>query len=317
MGIRLLLMDDYMCEILIIGTGPAGLSAGVYCGRANRETIILDGKEPSSLAKTKEIQNWLGEKSIVGNELLKKFRSHAESFDNVKIINGDVISLMIGMGTNMISTRTANITSDAVIIATGTGKRNEVIKGESSLIGYGISYCALCDGPLYRGKEVYLYGNDEELIEDALELEQMGCNVHIITNKDTKELPEQIKDAINKDIEIIDNTEIVEAISDSEGIIEKILYKSTISGSEEIIETKLDCLFILSHVPSNSIFKKAGIELDGNKNIKVNDEQETNIKGVFAAGDCTGGLFQVVFAAAEGARAGINACKYLRQLKKE
>jgi len=310
-------MDDYMCEILIIGTGPAGLSAGVYCGRANRETIILDGKEPSSLAKTKEIQNWLGEKSIVGNELLKKFRSHAESFDNVKIINGDVISLMIGMGTNMISTRTANITSDAVIIATGTGKRNEVIKGESSLIGYGISYCALCDGPLYRGKEVYLYGNDEELIEDALELEQMGCNVHIITNKDTKELPEQIKDAINKDIEIIDNTEIVEAISDSEGIIEKILYKSTISGSEEIIETKLDCLFILSHVPSNSIFKKAGIELDGNKNIKVNDEQETNIKGVFAAGDCTGGLFQVVFAAAEGARAGINACKYLRQLKKE
>ena len=317
MGIRLLLMDDYMCEMLIIGTGPAGLSAGVYCGRANRETIILDGKEPSSLAKTKEIQNWLGEKSIVGNELLKKFRSHAESFDNVKIINGDVISLMIGMGTNMISTRTANITSDAVIIATGTGKRNEVIKGESSLIGYGISYCALCDGPLYRGKEVYLYGNDEELIEDALELEQMGCNVHIITNKDTKELPEQIKDAINKDIEIIDNTEIVEAISDSEGIIEKILYKSTISGSEEIIETKLDCLFILSHVPSNSIFKKAGIELDGNKNIKVNDEQETNIKGVFAAGDCTGGLFQVVFAAAEGARAGINACKYLRQLKKE
>lgn len=317
MGIRLLLMDDYMSEILIIGAGPAGLSAGVYCGRANRETIILDGKEPSSLAKTKEIQNWLGEKSIVGNELLKKFRSHAESFDNVKIINGDVISLMIGMGTNMISTRTANITSDAVIIATGTGKRNEVIKGESSLIGYGISYCALCDGPLYRGKEVYLYGNDEELIEDALELEQMGCNVHIITNKDTKELPEQIQDAINKDIEIIDNTEIVEAISDSEGIIEKILYKSTISGSEEIIETKLDCLFILSHVPSNSIFKKAGIELDGNKNIKVNDEQETNIKGVFAAGDCTGGLFQVVFAAAEGARAGINACKYLRQLKKE
>lgn len=310
-------MDDYMSEILIIGAGPAGLSAGVYCGRANRETIILDGKEPSSLAKTKEIQNWLGEKSIVGNELLKKFRSHAESFDNVKIINGDVISLMIGMGTNMISTRTANITSDAVIIATGTGKRNEVIKGESSLIGYGISYCALCDGPLYRGKEVYLYGNDEELIEDALELEQMGCNVHIITNKDTKELPEQIQDAINKDIEIIDNTEIVEAISDSEGIIEKILYKSTISGSEEIIETKLDCLFILSHVPSNSIFKKAGIELDGNKNIKVNDEQETNIKGVFAAGDCTGGLFQVVFAAAEGARAGINACKYLRQLKKE
>jgi thioredoxin reductase (NADPH) len=310
-------MDEYKCEILIIGAGPAGLSAGVYCGRANRDTIILNGKELSSLAKTKEIQNWLGEQNLEGNELLKKFRKHTESFDKVKIINGDVISLMIGMGINMISTRTANITSDAVIIATGTGKRKEIIKGESSLIGYGISYCALCDGPLYKGKEVYLYGYDEELIEDALELEQMGCNVHIITNKDIKELPEQIEEVKNKNIDIIDNAEITEAISDSEGIIKKILYKSTISGTEEVIEKELDCLFILSHVPSNSIFKKAGIELDENKNIKVNNEQETNIKGVFAAGDCTGGLFQVVFAAAEGARAGINACKYLRRLQKE
>ncbi|MFX0059003.1 MAG: NAD(P)/FAD-dependent oxidoreductase [Candidatus Hodarchaeota archaeon] len=310
-------MEEYKCEILIIGAGPAGLSAGVYCGRANRDTIILNGKEPSSLAKTKEIQNWLGEQGIAGIDLLKKFREHAKIFENVKIITGDVISLMMGMGTNMISTRTANITADVVIIATGTGKRKEVIKGESVLIGYGVSYCALCDGPLYRNRHVYLYGNDEELIEDALELDQMGCKTHIITNIDIEDLPPNVNEAKSKGIEIIDNTEIIEAISDSEGIIQKILYKSTISDSEEIKETELDCLFILSHVPSNSIFKKAGIELDENKNIKVNDEQETNIKGVFAAGDCTGGLFQVVFAAAEGARAGINACKYLRQLQKD
>lgn len=308
-------MEEYKCEILIIGSGPAGLSAGVYCGRSNRNTIILDGKEPSSLAKTKEIQNWLGEQDIAGSELLNKFKVHAESYDKVRIIQGDVISLMIGMGTNMISTRTANITSDIVIIATGTGKRKEVIKGESNLIGFGVSYCALCDGPLYRDKKVYLYGNDEEVLEDALALHQMGCNTHIITNLAINELPKLVEEVKAKGLEVIEKMEIIEAIADSDGIIQKIILKP-ING-EETIEYELDCLFILSHIPSNSIFKKAGVILDENGNIKVNEHQETNVKGVYAAGDVTGGLFQVIFAAAEGARAGINACKLIRQQKKD
>jgi len=313
-------MEEYNCEVLIIGAGPAGLCAGIYCGRANRNIIILEGKELSALAKTKEIQNWLGEPHIEGMSLLKKFRAHAESFDNIRIVEGDVISLIIGMGTNMISTRTANITSDVVIIATGAGKRKEIIKGESSLIGFGVSYCALCDGPLYREKSVYLYGADEEMLEDALALDQMGCKVHIVTNVNINELPTKVQEVKEKGIEIIDNTEIIEAISDSEGIIQKIVCKPSKKedlDEEDIQKFELDCLFVLSHVPSNSIFKKAGIELDENKNVKVDENQQTSIKGVFAAGDVTGGLYQVVFAAAEGARAGINAAKYLRQLQKE
>jgi len=308
-------MEEYKCEILIIGSGPAGLSAGVYCGRSNRDTIILDGKEPSSLAKTKEIQNWLGEQDISGPELLTKFQAHAQSYDKVRIIEGDVISLMIGMGMNMISTRTANITCDIVIIATGTGKRKEIIKGESNLIGFGVSYCALCDGPLYRDKTVYLYGNDKEVLEDALALHQMGCKTHVITNLAVSELPEIVEEVKAKSIEIIEKMEIIEAMSDSDGIIEKIICKPV--NNDEIVEYELDCLFILSHIPSNSIFKKAGVELDEFGNIKVNIHQETNVKGVYAAGDVTGGLFQVIFAASEGARAGINACKFIRQQKKD
>ncbi|MFX1496154.1 MAG: NAD(P)/FAD-dependent oxidoreductase [Promethearchaeota archaeon] len=313
-------MDEYKCEVLIIGAGPAGLTAGVYCGRANRDTIILDGKEPSALIKAKEIQNWIGEKDTSGIELLKKFKEHAENFEKVRIIEGDVISLMIGMGANMISTRTANITSDVVIIATGTGKRKEIIKGESSLIGFGISYCALCDGPLYKEKEVYIYGNDAEMLEDALALKQMGCKVHIITKLGANELPEKIEEVKQNNIEILYNTEIIEAIADSEGIIQKMTFKSSNkegTSEQDVKEVELDCLFILSHVPSNSIFKKAGIELDENGNVKVDDSQQTNVKGVYAAGDVTGGLFQVVFATAEGARAAINASKYLRHLKKD
>lgn len=312
-------LKEYKCEVLIIGAGPAGLSAGVYCGRANRSTIILDGKEPSALEKTKEIQNWLGEAEIGGLELLKKFRTHAESFDKVEIIKGDVIALMVGMGMNMVSTRNANITADVVLIATGTGVRKEVIKGESGLIGFGVSYCALCDGPLFKDRNVYLYGSDEEVLEDALALDQMGCITHIITNVGFNDLPDLATEVKEKGIEIIDNMEIVEAISDSDGIIQKILCKTKKPEQEdqEIKEYELACLFILSHIPSNSIFKKAGVELDDNGNVAADENQQTNIQGVYAAGDVTGGLFQVVFAAAEGARAGINACKYLRKTKKE
>lgn len=314
-------MDEFNCEILIIGSGPAGLTAGLFCARANRDVIILDGKELSALTRTKEIQNWPGEIDIKGKHLLKKFREHVESYsENVRIIRSSVILLMLGMGVNRISTRTTNITSDVVIIATGGGTRREIIKGEDALLGFGVSYSALWDGPLYKDKVVYLYGEDEEMLEDALALHQMGCIVRIITNVGIEKLPEKIYQVKEVGIEIFENMEVIEAVPNSEGVIQKILCKSTKSESEdfeEIKEFELSCLFILSHISSNSIFKKAGVELDDMGNIKVDEDQKTNLKGVYAAGDCTGGLFQVVFATAEGARAGINACKYLRQLKKE
>ncbi|MGV9199810.1 MAG: NAD(P)/FAD-dependent oxidoreductase [Promethearchaeia archaeon] len=308
-------MEEYKCEVLIIGAGPAGLTAAIYCGRADRDTIILQGKQESSLAKAKEISNWPGEPDIGGEELLDKFLTHAKSYDSVKVIKGDVISLMMGLGTNMISTRSANITSDVVIIATGMGQRKELIKGESNLVGYGVSYCALCDGPLYKEKDVYLYGDDKEVFEDALVLHQMGCHVNIITQQSMDELPEEKEELLEQNIPIMDNTEIIETISNKDNTLQKIICKDL--EKEEQKDIELDALFIFSHVPSNQIFKKGGIILDENKNIKVNEDQETNIKGVYAAGDVTGGLFQVIFAAAEGAKAGINANKFLRSLEKK
>jgi thioredoxin reductase (NADPH) len=314
-------MEELKCEVLIIGSGPAGLSAGIYCARVNRDVIIIDGKEPSALAKVKEIQNWTGEIDIKGKRLLEKFRSHAESYsENVKIIKADVISLMLGMGLNIVSTRTVTINSNAVIIATGRGVRKEIIIGEETLLGSGISYNALNDGPLYKDKIVYIYGKDDEMLDNALTLHQIGCIVRIITDVAIEELPEKKIEVQDVGIEIFENLEIIEAIPDSEGKIQKIICKSVIKeeGDEENLrEYELSCLFIISHISFNSMFKKAGVELDSRGNIKVDDEQKTNLKGVYAAGDCTGGIFQVVFATAEGARAGINACKYLRQLEKE
>ena len=314
-------MDELKCEVLIIGAGPAGLSAGVYCARANRDVIILDGKELSALAQAKEIQNWPGEIEIKGKHLIEKFRTHTESYsENIRIIKDDVISLMLGMGVNRTTTRMTNIISDVVIIATGRGTRKEIIKGEDKLLGFGISYSILSDGPLYKDKVVYLLGKDEEMLEDALALQQMGCLVRIITDVGIDELSEMVYQVEEAGIEIIENMEIIEAVPGSEVNIQKIICKSNtheVENTDETTEFELDCLFILSHISSNSIFKKSGVELDEKGNIIVDDEQKTNLKGVYAAGDCTGGVFQVVFAAAEGARAGINACKYLRQLQKD
>ncbi len=311
-------IKEYSCEVLIIGAGPAGCSAAIYCGRSNRDTIILEGKQDSALTKAKEIQNYPGYDNITGYELLEMFKKHAASFESVRIIKGDVISLMLGMGTNMISTRTSNITADAVIIATGGGQRKERIKGEEALSGFGVSYCALCDGPLYKEKTVYLYGNDEEVLEEALILQQMGCIVNIITEIGINELPGKIDEVKKSNIKVIEKAHIVEVLGDAQGRVKQFISKSTDPNKpDDLLTFDLDCLFILTHTPSNSIFKKAGVELDEKGNIKIDEEQQTNIKGVYAAGDVTGGLFQVVFATAEGARAGINVNKYVRQIKSE
>lgn len=310
-------MEDYKTEILIIGDGPAGCSAAIYCGRAQRETILLSGKEESALLKAHEVSNYPGFDKITGKELLENFRGQVKKYDSVKVIQGDVIAYMVGMGVNLISTRTGNITADTVIIATGKGQRKEKIKGEEALTGFGVSYCALCDGPLYRDRTVFLYGNDEEVLEEALILQQMGCIVKIMTEVGIDKLPKKIEEVKRNNIEVIDNCQIIEIIGNKKGIIEKIVCKSTDPAKQNEMIFELDCLFILSHIPSNSIFKKGGVELDERGNIKIDKEQKTSVEGVFAAGDVTGGVYQVVFAAAEGARAGLNANKYLRQIKKE
>ena len=310
-------IQQFKCEILIIGAGPAGCSAGIYCGRVGKDTIILEGKQQSALEQAREITNYPGYDKISGLELLKKFREQLKKYKKVKIIKGDVISLLIGDGMNMISTRNANITADAIIIATGRGERKEKIKGEDALSGYGVSYCALCDGPLYKARVVFLYGNDEEMLEDALILKQMGCIVNIITELSINELPDKIKEVKENNINIYDKYKIEEIIGNKRGVVQKIVCKSI--DPNNLSESKvfeLDALFIMTHLPSNAILKKAGIELDAKGNVKTDQEQQANVKGVFAAGDVTGGLYQVVFATAQGARAGINANKYVRQLKK-
>ena len=158
-----------------------------------------------------------------------------------------------------------------VRLASGRGTRKEIIKGEDTLIRYGISYSALSDGPLYKDKVVYLYGKDQEMLEDALTLQQMGCIVRIITDVGEDQLPEMIYQVKEAGIKVIENMEVIEAVPDSEGIIEKIICKPVNAekeDTEEIMEFELSCLFILSHISSNSIFKKAGVELDDRGNIK-------------------------------------------------
>jgi thioredoxin reductase (NADPH) len=170
------ILESLSTDVLIIGTGPAGLAAAIYTARAGLETIIVGKKEDSRLNGDWTIENYPGILSIKGSDLLETFIEHAQKF-GVKIIETEVTDFVLG-DPKLITTKIAAISAVSVILATGKGAaRKKLIRGEESLIGMGVSYCATCDGPLYRGRDVVAIGNTDEAAEDLLTLHQMGNNV--------------------------------------------------------------------------------------------------------------------------------------------
>jgi thioredoxin reductase (NADPH) len=200
-----------------------------------------------------------------------------------------------------------------VIIATGKGTvRKKLIPGEASLLGMGVGYCATCDGPLYRGREVVAIGNSNEAAEDVLMLHQMGCKVIWILDDpdDLKVSPELVKEI--KELNIpINETAIVKEIKGQDKV-ESIV----IENDEGEKQLKVDAVFIFKAIPMTPLFQKAGLKIEGRNCIQVDRMQQTNIPGVFAAGDITCGGMQIVTAVGEGALAGMQAIKYVRKQKK-
>jgi len=164
-------------DIIIVGGGPAGLAAGIYASRAGKKTIVLQGRTSSRLSIGYTIENYPGFISINSQDLLEKFKGHAEHF-GAQVITGDAIDYNLTSDPKYVTTRDTLIGAKAVILAPGrTLPRTKIIPGEERLLGMGVSYCATCDGPLYRGSRVAALGNSDEAAEDILLLEQMGCEV--------------------------------------------------------------------------------------------------------------------------------------------
>ena len=301
-------IENIITEIVIIGSGPAGLTAGLYTSRAGRKTQILEGRTASRLSIGYELENYPGFISIGSQELLEKIRMHAEHF-GAEIMSGDAINFSLTTDPKYVTTQDALIEAKAIIIATGRGlSKAKLIPGEERFLGMGVSYCATCDGPLFRDQTVVALGNTDEAAEDILALKGMACDVRWIPGEDEIRVTEShLKEIKEKGIPILQKTRIKKIEGDHR--VKKVIVET--EGKEE--ELDVAAVFIFRDIPSTSLFAKAGVELDHKQCIKVDRFQRTNISGVYAAGDVTCGGLQIVSAAGEGCVAALQAIGYVRK----
>lgn len=280
---------ENITDIIIIGAGPAGLSAAVNALARGKTVRIFSNKE-NYLSKAERIDNHLGFYHKSGKELMDKFKEHAEAM-GIKTEEGKVVNIL-PMGDSFLVNINGEIAESKKVILTMGLSNVKELPGESKLLGSGVSYCATCDGMLYRGKDAVVYDQSEDAWEEANFLQSIGVNVTFVSKKQRPEnLSNNIKFIYGTINEIIGNNTI-EAIN---------------LGNETI---NTNALFILRDVVAPTAIID-GLELDGNF-IRVNRNMETNIHGVYAAGDITGKPLQLSKAISEGLIAAQNAAMQLR-----
>lgn len=294
-------------ESIIVGIGPAGLSAAIYLGRAQIKTLMVGKKSDSQLVKAHNIENYFGfPEGIIGKELLENGIKQAKKF-NVEIIDGEAVeakqnekgfTIKLGDGTTH--------TCKAMIIATGTPIKLSGIEKEEELTGKGVHYCVECDGAFYPSKKLAVIGNGNHAAESALDLQTFTKNVTIISNGNDFEFSYPMKKELEKDkVKLIEKK--VKAFA-GEKKLEAILFED---GSRETY----DGVFMACGTASALSFAtEMGLVIKENI-LEVDEENMTNVKGVFAAGNCAGKCRQVAKNVGEGCNAGLGVIKFLRNRK--
>ena len=285
-------------DCIIIGKGPAGISAGLYVKRANLKVLVI-GKDGGSLEKTKEIDNYYGFKNTIsGKELLINGIEQAKRL-GIEIETDEVIGLEFD-GEYKVKTRNREFTSKALILATGARRNVPTIKGVKEFEGKGVSYCAICDAFFYRNRDVAVLGSGDYAISEAKQLLPIANSVTILTNG------EQIVE--NRDIDMEKIQILEKPINQFRGndVIEEVVF-------DDNSKMKTSGIFIaLGTASSTDLAKKLGAITNGNY-IVVDKNMKTNVPGLYACGDCTGGLLQISKAVYEGAVAGLDVIKYIRK----
>jgi len=304
-----------MYDVIIIGGGPAGLAAGIYVCRARLKSLLIESENLlSQVLLTDRIENYPGfEESINGLSLLDKFKKQAKDFGlefspgNVKGISreGDVWN---------IETEDKTYKSFTVIIATGVRPKKLGVEGEDRFLGKGVSYCAVCDGPLFKDKDVVVIGGGDTAAEEAIFLSRFANKVYLIHRRNelraTKILQERIFS--NRKIEIIWDS-VLEEIKGREKV-EKIRIKNV--KTEKSQEIFCSCVFVaIGFIPNTEPFKDT-LDLNEKGYILTDEEMRTSQRGIFGCGDCRKKtLRQIVTAVADGAIAGFSSAKYIEELK--
>ena len=290
-----------MYDVIIIGAGPAGISASLYSKRAGLNVLVLY-YGISEIEKADKIDNYYGfENGISGKELYESGIKQAKNL-GVELLEKEVINIEIGENLSFfVKTIDGIFETKSLIIATGNKKVRPNIEGTSEFEGKGISYCAICDGFFYKNKDVAIIGNGEFALSEAKDLENIVNSNTILTNGE---------DAPNIDKYKIDTRKIKRIIGEEK--VSQIEFKD----GENL---KIDGIFIAEGVAGGSNFaKKIGIITKGDNgdNIDVDENMQTNIPGIFACGNLTGGLFQINKSVYEGAKAALQAVKYIKEVKK-
>ena len=287
-----------MKKAIIIGSGPAGISAALYLQRSGKVQTVVISKGIGALAKAEKIENFYGfPEPISGRELHENGIEGAKRL-GVQFIEEEVVSLSYNAEMHpIVSTTQQDHSADAVLIATGTSRKTVPIKGLKEHEGKGVSYCAVCDAFFFRKKPVCVIGNGEYAVHEAEVLASTSGSVTILTNglKMASEVPEGIA-VIDKKIVSVNGEVTVESVQFEDG---------------DTLEVK-GVFVALGVAGSGELARKVGAETE-NGRIKVNEKMQTNLPGLYAAGDCTGGMLQVYKAVYDGATAGLAMLEYLKQ----
>jgi len=293
-------------ELGIIGAGPAGYAAAIYAERAGIKTIVFDKGMGGGLAAiSPNIENYPGFESISGMELVEKMKTHASKYakinfrEEVKNISKEKNEFKIETDKNIYFVK-------AVLLCTGTEYRKLEVIGEKELSGKGVSYCATCDGFFFKNKIVAVIGGGNTALMEAIYLKQIGCKeVYLIHRRDQLRAEKICQDeAVEKGVKIIYQTH-VESINGKDKVEFLELHDVKTNKKSKLL---VDGVFVsIGEEPQNKLAKNLGVKLDEKGFVIVDKQQRTNIKGVYAAGDITGGLRQVVTACAEGAIAALSS----------
>jgi len=305
-------------NVVIIGSGPAGLTAALYAARANLEPLIIEGSAPyGQLMLTTEVENYPGfPEGILGPQLMEKFRAQAERFGG-KFLTTDATKVDFSKRPFKVETGDATYEASAVIISTGAKARMLDVPGERELLGRGVSTCATCDGFFFRGKELVVVGGGDSAMEEAMFLTKFATKVTIIHRRDSLRASKIMADRAqaNEKISFIWDTVVEEVLGDeSAGAVTGLRLRNL--KTEEVSDFSTDGLFIaIGHDPNTSLFKGA-LDLDENGYIKVNHPHtQTSVEGVFACGDVVDYIFrQAITAAGTGCAAAIDAERYLESV---
>jgi len=297
-------------ELVIIGGGAAGYTAGIYAVRSGIKTIVFEKGMGGGLANVSpKIENYPGFESISGMDLMEKMKQHASKYVDINF-NEEVKKIEKFKEKFKIFTNKTSYNVKAIIICTGTDYRKLNAPGEKELAGKGVSYCATCDGFFFKGKKVAVVGGGNTALIEAIFLKQIGCQeVFVIHRRDRLRAENTYKnEAIEKGVKIIYSTH-VESIQGNQKV--DFIELNNVSSGEKS-KLYVDGIFVsIGEEPQNTLAKKLGVKLDKRGFVIVDKNQRTNIKGVYAAGDITGGLRQIVTACAEGAIAALSSTEVL------